>query len=309
MLHILYIQEDMKMKRKSVLKRIAAAAMAAAMAIGFAGCSSSGTSSASSDGPLTLDKIKANGKLTVATEAAYEPFEYLDGEKIVGYNADLFAKICEDLGVELEYIDLPFQGILAGLEAKKYDVVGATLGITAERASKYTMTYPIQNGTTVFVKRKNDDSIQSIADMEGKKVGTQTSCYNEADTKKYNEQFIANGGSGYAELLTYDSFPEAFLELKNGRIDLVAQNYASCAAVVKNNPDDYVIVADANGNAEYVGTDTWVGWAVRPEDTELSDFINSEIHKFKEDGTLAELQTKWFGATTELPEENYIPAE
>ncbi|MDD6992369.1 MAG: transporter substrate-binding domain-containing protein [Oscillospiraceae bacterium] len=298
------------MKRKSVFKRIAAAAMAAAMAIGFAGCSSSsGTSSASSDGPLTLDKIKANGKLTVATEAAYEPFEYLDGEKIVGYNADLFAKICEDMGVELDYIDLPFQGILAGLEAKKYDVVGATLGITAERASKYTMTYPIQNGTTVFVKRKNDDSIQSIADMEGKKVGTQTSCYNEADTKKYNEQLIANGGSGYAELLTYDSFPEAFLELKNGRIDLVAQNYASCAAVVKNNPDDYVIVADANGNAEYVGTDTWVGWAVRPEDTELSEFINSEIHKFKEDGTLAELQTKWFGATTELPEENYIPAE
>lgn len=296
------------MKRKSLFVKAAAALMAAAMTMGLAGCASSGSAS-SSDGPLTLEKIKARGKLTVATEAAYEPFEYMEGEKIVGYNADLFSKICEDMGVELEYIDLPFQGILAGLEAKKYDVVGATLGITAERASKYTMTYPIQNGTTVFVKRKNDDSIQSIADMEGKKVGTQTSCYNEADTKKYNEQLIAAGGSGYAELLTYDSFPEAFLELKNGRIDLVAQNYASCAAVVKSNPDDYVIVADASGNAEFVGTDTWVGWAVRPEDTELSDFINSEIHKFKEDGTLAELQMKWFGAETELPEENYIPAE
>lgn len=297
------------MKRKTIIKRIAGAAMAAVMAIGFVGCSSSSGTTSSSDGPLTLDKIKASGKLTVATEAAYEPFEYLDGEKIVGYNADLFAKISEDLGVELDYIDLPFQGILAGLEAKKYDVVGATLGITAERASKYTMTYPIQNGTTVFVKRKNDDSIQSISDLEGRKVGTQTSCYNEADTKKFNESLIAGGGSGYTEMLTYDSFPEAFLELKNGRIDFVAQNYASCAAVVKSNPDDYVIVADAEGNAEFVGTDTWVGWAVRPEDTELSDFINSEIHKFKEDGTLAELQTKWFGAVTELPEENYIPAE
>lgn len=110
-----------------------------------------------------------NGKLTVATEAAYEPFEYMDGDKIIGYNADLFAKICDDLGVELDYIDLPFQGILAGLEAKKYDVVGATLGVTAERAGKYTMTYPIQNGTTVFVKRKGDDSIKSIEDMSGKR--------------------------------------------------------------------------------------------------------------------------------------------
>lgn len=49
-------------------------------------------------GPLTLDQIKENGKLTVATEAAYEPFEYMDGDKIIGYNANLFAKICDDLG-------------------------------------------------------------------------------------------------------------------------------------------------------------------------------------------------------------------
>ena len=75
------------------------------------------------------------------------------------------------------------------------------------------------------------------------------------------------------------------------------------------NPDDYEIVADDSGKAEMVGTDTWVSWAVRKEDTELSDYINSEIHKFKEDGTLAELQKKWFGEATDLPESDYIPAE
>ena len=171
------------------------------------------------------------------------------------------------------------------------------------------MTYPIQNGTTVFVKRKGDDSIKSIEDMSGKKVGTQTSCYNEDDTKDFNEKLKSEGKDGYSELLTYDSFPEAFAELKNGKIDLVAQNYASCAAVVMKNPDDYEIVADESGNAEMVGTDTWVSWAVRTEDTELSDYINSELHKFKEDGTLAELQKKWFGETTDLPESDYIPAE
>ena len=58
-----------------------------------------------------------------------------------------------------------------------------------------------------------------------------------------------------------------------------------------------------------VGTDTWVGWATRKEDTELSDYINSEIKKFKEDGTMDELQMKWFGQTTDLPNDNYIPAE
>lgn len=296
----------MKNARKFViLKKVCAMAVAASLAVGcMTACGGK-----EEDGPLTLDQIKENGKLTVATEAAYEPFEYMEGDKIVGYNADLFELICKDLGVELDYIDLPFQGILAGLEAKKYDVVGATLGVTAERAGKYTMTYPIQNGTTVFVKRKGDDSIKSIEDMSGKIVGTQTSCYNEDDTKKFNEKLQSEGKEGYSQLLTYDSFPEAFSELKNGKIDLVAQNYASCAAVVLKNPDDFEIVSDESGNAEYVGTDTWVSWAVRKEDSELSDFINSEIHKFKEDGTLDELQQKWFGATTELPESDYIPAE
>ena len=242
-------------RRFGMLRKVCAVAVASVLAAGcLTACGSS-----KNTGPLTLDQIKENGKLTVATEAAYEPFEYMDGDKIIGYNADLFAKICDDLGV--------------------------------------------------FVKRKGDDSIKSIEDMSGKKVGTQTSCYNEDDTKKFNEKLKSEGKDGYAELLKYDSFPEAFAELKNGKIDLVAQNYASCAAVVMKNPDDYEIVADDSGKAEMVGTDTWVSWAVRKEDTELSDYINSEIHKFKEDGTLAELQKKWFGEAVDLPESDYIPAE
>ena len=171
------------------------------------------------------------------------------------------------------------------------------------------MTLPIENGTTVFVKRKGDDSINSIEDIGGKTIGTQTSCYNEDDTKEFNEKLISEGKEGYAQLLTYDSFPEAFMELKNGRIDLVAQNYASCASVIKNNPDDYEFVTGGGDKAQFVGTDTWVSWAVRKEDTELSDYINSEIKKFKEDGTMDELQMKWFGETTDLPDSDYIPAE
>lgn len=290
------------------LKKLLAAVLAGTMVItSLTGCGGSG---ASSKGPLTIEQIKKNGKLIVATEAAYEPFEYLDkdGETIIGYNADLFKEICNDLGVELDYMDVPFQGILAGLEAKKYDIVGATLGITKERADKYTMTVPIQKGTTAFIKKKGNDNIKTPEDMERKVVGTQTSCYNEPDVKAYNEKLISNGGKGYKELKTYDGFPDAYMELKNGKLDLVAQNYASLAALVKNNPDDYEFVEDGNGNPAMVSdTDTWLSWAVRKSDTELSDYINSEIKKFKKDGTLDKLQKKWFGQTVELPDKDYIP--
>lgn len=292
---------------KKNMKRMMTFLLAAAMGIGcLSGCGSSGTettgTAGGSSGQLTLEQIKEKGKLVVATEAAYEPFEYLDGDKIIGYDADIFQKICDDLGVELDYQDMPFQGILAGLEAKKYDVAGACLGITKERADKYSMTYPIQEGTTVLIKRKDDDSIKSVEDMSGKIIGTQTSCYNEPDVKSYSEQLVSEGKEGYSDLKTYDSFPEAYMELKNGTIDLVAQGYAQSATLVKNNPDDYEIVG-------VIGSKTYLGWAVRKADTELYDYINSEIAKFEEDGTLAELQEKWFGESVDLPQSDYIPEE
>ena len=82
-------------------------------------------------------------------------------------------------------------------EAVSYThLVGATLGITKERADKYTMTVPIQKGTTAFIKKKGNDNIKTPEDMEGKVVGTQTSCYNEPDVKAYNEKLISNGGKG-----------------------------------------------------------------------------------------------------------------
>ena len=298
------------------MKKVMAVVMAGIMMVSvFTGCGGSTGATGSSSGSgkeLTLEQIKKNGKLVVATEAAYEPFEYLDtdGETIIGYNADLFQMICDDLDVELEYMDVPFQGILAGLEAGKYDVVGATLGITKERADKYDMTVPIQKGTNVFIKRKGDTSIMTPEDMEGKVVGTQTSCYNETDTKTFNEKLIAAGGDGYKELKTYDGFPEAYMELKNEKLDIVAQNYASAAAIVKNNPDDFELVQEENGEVAMVSeADTWLSWAVRKSDSELSEYINSEIAKFKEDGTLDKLQEKWFGQTVELPDTDYIPAE
>lgn len=275
------------------------------------GAAEQGGSQQEAGAGLTLEQIKSKGKLVVATEAAYEPFEYLDedGVTIIGYNADLFDLICKDMGVELEYMDVPFQGILAGLEAKKYDVVGATLGVTAERAAKYDMTAPIQKGTNVFIKRKGDTSVMVPEDIEGKVVGTQTSCYNETDTKTFNQKLIDNGGAGYKEMKTYDGFPEAYMELKNGKLDVVAQNYASSAAIVKNNPDDFELVEDGNGNVAMVSEqDTWLSWAVRKTDTELYSYINEEIKKFKEDGTLGELQEKWFGQQIDLPDTDYLPA-
>lgn len=295
------------------IKKLVTMFLAGTMLIsGLIGCgksegSTGGTDVAStktsSDGPLTIEKLKTVGKLVSATEAANEPFEYLDNNEIVGYDVDILKYICKDMGVELKLEDLPFQGILAGLEAKKYDMVSAALGVTKERGDKYLLTYPIQEGTTVLIKKKGNDKIKSVDDMEGKAVGTQTASYSETDVNTFNDSLKEKGGKGYSDLKLYATYPEAYMELKSGRIDVVAQSVSIANVLIKNNPDDYEIIGE-------VGEKSYTSWAFRKEDKEVYDFFNEEIHKMKEDGTLKELQIKWFGVETpDLPEENYIPAE
>src|SRR5260370_25402778 len=92
----------------------------------------------------TLERIKRLGELTVGTEAAYPPFEFVKDGKIVGYGSDILAEVVKELGVtKLNPLDLPSQGILPGVSAGKFDFVATTVGTNAERANPYAYTTPI----------------------------------------------------------------------------------------------------------------------------------------------------------------------
>ena len=91
----------------------------------------------------TLEKIKRTGKVTVGTEAAFPPFEFVEDGKIVGYGKDILDYIIADLGVELVQLDLPWQGILPGVLAGKFDFVATTVSVRPKRAKTYAFTVPI----------------------------------------------------------------------------------------------------------------------------------------------------------------------
>ena len=82
-----------------------------------------------------LAEIKQKGKVVVGTEAAYAPFEFVEDGKIVGYDKDILDRIIAAWGVELEQLDVPFAGILTGLDQKKYDIVSTALIMNPERAA------------------------------------------------------------------------------------------------------------------------------------------------------------------------------
>ena len=254
------------------------------------------TGSASAE--TTLEKIKRTGKTTVGTEAAFPPFEFIKDGKIVGYGKDILDYIIADLGVELNQLDLPWQGILPGVLAGKFDFVATSVSIRPERVVKYAYTVPIAEGTTWTMKRAGDDSMKSIDDLAGKVVGTQLASAGEATGKEFEAKL--KGLGGYKELKLYTAYPETYLALANGEIDVVVQTLPNLAVVVKEHPGVFELL-DAMTDKSYMC------WVTRPEDTDLRDYISSQIIEMRDNGKLHELQDKWFGFRMDIPDSGFLP--
>jgi polar amino acid transport system substrate-binding protein len=248
----------------------------------------------------TLQKIKANGKMTVGTEAAFPPFEFIRDGKIVGYGKDILDKIVADMGVKLEQLDLPWQGILPGLLAGKFDFVATTVSVTPERVTKYAYTVPIGDGTPWAAKRKGDASIKTVDDLAGKVVGTQLASAGERSAKVFDEELKKKGLKPFKEIKLFTTYPEAYVALASGQVDTVLQALPNLAVLIKERPGIYELVGQ-------VGEKNYMGWVTRPEDTDLRDFLSGKIKAMRDSGYLAELQDKWFGFRMELPDTGYLP--
>ena len=246
-----------------------------------------------------LDDIKKKKEIAIATEAGYAPFEFVEGGKIVGYHADLLALVMKDLaaqGVRVNQLDLPFQGLLAGLQAKKYDMIATALFGTEERAKRFAFTVPTAYGTTGIVTRANNTAIGKPEDLDGKVVGApQATKYLDA-MKALSEEFKKKGGKGLTEIKEYASgYTEIYADIDNGRIDAAPNGLPNLAWLMKQQPGKYKL-------AGQLGERTYFAWATRKEDQDVLEYLNVQLLKLKKAGTLNELQMKWFGFTMELPD-------
>ncbi len=250
----------------------------------------------------TLDKIRKSGTVTVGTEAAFPPFEFIENGKVVGYGSDILAEIVKAMGVKLNQLDLPWQGILPGVLAGKFDFVATTVGINEERAKRYAYTMPIANGQPYAVKRKGD-AMKSATDLNGKVVATQLASSTEPVARDYDAKLKAAGGKGFADLKLFTAFTESYVALANGEVDTVIQSLPSLAYLVKQQPDTFELLGAVEVGHQY----TYLAWVTRPDDLELRAFLNSEIRKMRDDGRLYALQDKWFGFRMDIPDSGYLP--
>jgi polar amino acid transport system substrate-binding protein len=245
-----------------------------------------------------LADIKTKQEIAVATEAQFAPFEFVQDGKIVGYGSDLLALVLADLpGVKLKQLDLPFQGILPGLAAKRFDFVVTSVTMTKERADKFAFTLPIAEATVALVKRKADSAFTKPEDISGKVVGSQTGSAQLKALQTYDAQLKAAGKPGVKAIREYVSFDEAYADLAAGRLDAVAQSLSNLATLAKTRGDIYAILPQP------IGPKTYFGWTGRKDadSASLVSFFSDGIAKAAKSGKLKELQLKWFGFTMDTP--------
>ncbi len=147
------------------MKKIIALVLAALMAMTLlASCGPKGK---------TLAEVKEAGKLTVATSPDFPPFESLEGDEVVGIEVDIMNLIADELGVELEIVQMDFDSVLLGIQSAKYDCGMSGITANEERKENMLFTTPYYNAAQVIVVKEGSE-IAGKADLDGKKVSVQT---------------------------------------------------------------------------------------------------------------------------------------
>ncbi len=232
-------------------------------------------------GAGAVERIKKAGVLKVGSDVAYAPFEFMEGDKPVGFDIDIAQEIAKALGVKFQVINTSFDGIIAALKAKKFDIIISAMTITEERKKEIDFSIPYYDSGQIIVVRSDNKDIKSEKDLKGKVVGVQLGTTGELTAKKLKDQV------GIKEIRSYETIPEAFMDLELGRLDAVINDLPVSLYYSKNNP-----------KLKCVGKPFTVeqyGIAVRKEDKDLLKKINEILINLKRTGKYNQIYKKWFG--------------
>ena len=277
-------------KNKEILfmkKIIVSVLLIAVMAVGafaLVGCQDKGITDSTPEG------IKEYGKLVVATNAYFPPFEYKDANgKIVGWDMDIAKALADKLGVELVIEDMEFDSVLLAPGVNKAHIAMAGISYSEKRDENLDFSIGVFDSSQVIIV-KNDSDIAGPFDLAGKKVGVQSGTVGQLLAEmdpdwagEGEDACLAAPGS----VAKYTTGAEAVLALTQGKVDAViidkfpAQNFVANYAGTK-------ICEETVFDDEYA-------FAVKEGNKELVEWINAALTEMKADGTMDAINAKYFG--------------
>ncbi|MGT3086990.1 transporter substrate-binding domain-containing protein, partial [Salmonella enterica] len=161
-----------------------------------------------------------------ATEASYPPFESIDANnKIVGFDVDLANALCKEIDATCTFTNQAFDSLIPSLKFRRFDAVMAGMDITPERSKQVSFTQPYYANSALVIAKK--DTYKSFDDLKGKRIGME----NGTTHQKYLQDKHPE-----VKTVAYDSYQNAIIDLKNGRIDGVFGDTAVVNEWLKTNP-------------------------------------------------------------------------
>ena len=273
------------------MKKFIALLLAAAMCLGLVACGTSAstadastpveTTSTEASAPAEEDAAASTGltvtegTLTMATNAYFPPYEYYEGDEIVGIDAEIAAAVAEKLGLQLVIEDMEFDSIITAVETGKADMGLAGMTVTEDRLKNVNFSDTYATGIQSVIV-KEDSDIASLDDLAGKMIGVQLGTTGD---------IYASGDYGEDHVDKYNKGNDAVMALLSGKVD---------ADIIDNEPAKSYVAANEGLkilDTEYAIED--YAAAINKDNTALLDAINGALKELTEDGTLASIVSKY----------------
>ncbi len=266
------------MKKK--LSAIITLFVVVAMAIALTACGGSepapapaGSGSGSEPAPA------AGGKLIMATNAEFPPYEFKEGDSFAGIDVEIAGAIAKKLGLELEIADVEFGSIIGGVQSGKYDMGMAGMTVTEERLQSVNFSTSYATGIQSIVVKEGSD-IASPDDLAGHKIGVQ------ADT---TGDIYCCDDFGDENVTPFKTGADAVQALIAGKVECV---------VIDNEPAKSYVAANADQNLKVLETayaEEHYAIAINKDNTALLDQINAALDELTKDGTISGIIAKYIG--------------
>ena len=261
------------------MKKIIALVLAFTLLFAFAACGKKEEVKSEN----LLEEVKTRGYLIIATEGSWAPWTFHDKQDVLtGFDVELGKLIAEGIGVEARFEETPWDSILAGIDAGRFDIACNGVGYLPERAEKYYMCGPYVYMGTVLVVRGDNTDINSFEDLKGKTTANTASSTYALMAEKFG-----------ATVLPVDTLADTINLLNDGRIDGTVNAAGSIADYLTEHPDANIRIA-ATSNEEV--EEDCVPVAKTEYAKPLADEISRIIEDLRANGKLAELSVKFFGA-------------
>ncbi len=271
---------------KKIIAIVVALTMVCTLAFVFTSCTDNkapvneeNSTEAEAAGSMTATE----GVLVMATNAAFPPYEYVEGGEYAGIDVEIAEKIAEKLGMTLEIKDVEFGSIVGGVQTGKFDMGMAGMTVTEERLQSVNFSTSYATGIQVVIVAE-DSAITSLDDLKGDgsmKFGVQQDTTGDI----YASDTVENGGYGEDNVIRYKTGADAVQALKAGKVD---------AVIIDNEPAKSFVAANEGLkilDAEWAVEDYAI--AIAKENTALLTAVNDALAELTADGTIAGIIAKY----------------